>query len=179
MKRANLYFISIVLFHIAFWMVVAMLCFGCSTTKRATHHFNKAYMLSRPVVASGCHDLYPVENKTEYVKGKDSIVYHNDTVDCDKVMHDTTTVNHTVIVKGRDVYHTDTVLKTVRDSAGMAVLYNRIDSMKDVITKRDVKIESVTKMRNVLWWVCGALFVVLALVVYAIIKQINLKQMLK
>lgn len=198
MRKINIGFVVVAIMHIIFWIVFALLLFGCSTTKRATHHFNKAYYLSQNVVASGCSTLFPVESKTEYIEGEDVVTRDTVYVDCDSVLraqdesqsgkgiHQNNGSNKPSSRTGPTVpmvieshSRVDTSKITQRDSAGMAVLCNRIDSMKGIITKRDVRIESVTKTRNVLWWVSGALFIVLALVVYAIIKQINFKQVLK
>jgi hypothetical protein len=179
------------------WVAIGMASFGCSAQKRATKHFNKAYMLSRPVVASGCNELYPVVSNTEYKKGEDIVRIDTFWVDCDSVIRANNEANkglqqdkggktgvsdhspNKVPITTESHSRVDTSKTVQRDSAGMQVLYDRIDSFSKVVVKKDARIESVTKTRNVLWWVSAALFVVLALVLYAIIKQINLKQVLK
>lgn len=149
-------------------ITLALLCVGCATRREKAI----TYMNDNPEdLAALCASNFPP--KIEYKPGK--TIHTSDTVytEGEKVPCPPNEKGEVVYVRGRNMIVRDTVFKTdtaiVRDLAFEQVLRTTIEDLNRDGIKKDAKISSIKKTRNISFWVNG-IFLVLGLG-YAAIKR--------
>lgn len=169
-------------------LFVTLLVSSCYNQKKATQQVYKAHATYPIVLARYCAITYPVTESVQYIPGKDSLIYNYVTVDCDsafeaalaQLKNETGKELEPIIITrpcppSRN--RVDTFIKIQRDSAGMAVLHLTIDSLKQVIAKKNGEIANLdnkvtAKNKTILYLSIGAgiLALILGLIFY---KKLN------
>lgn len=94
--------------------IIIIFFISCYSVRKAQKQVIKAHLTFPIVTSNFCAETYTIKEKTvektKFIKGETIVKTDTITVDCDSIVADKKT-NNKVIVKYRNVYKTDTIVK--------------------------------------------------------------------